>query len=212
MPRWTPEPIWDQQDVLIIGGGPSLQKFDWSLLKKENTVGCNTAFVHGPEICKVCLFGDFRWWQKYQSELSKYADQGGTVFTNSPQLFPTKIPWLWTMGREAHGLHEKSLGWNGNTGASAINLAILLGAKRIFLLGFDMKHLNGRSNWHDRILDKRLVRPTVYSMFCKQYKWVVSDWRKKFSHVGIWNVTSDSGLDSALIPWMDPTAFWAGRK
>lgn len=212
MPRWTPEKCWDQQDVFIIGGGPSLEKFNWELLKMENTIGCNTAFIQGPEICKICIFGDFKWWERFQEPLSKYAESGGTVFTNNQKLFNMKVKWLWVMGRESRGLHERSLGWNGNTGASAINLAILLGAKRIFLLGFDMKHIDGRSNWHNCIIDKNLVRPSVYPTFCVQFRFVVKDWKEKFPNVEIWNVTSDSGLFRELIPWLDPVEFWAARE
>ena len=211
MPRWKVERVWDQQDVLIIGGGPSIESLDWSLLTKENTIGCNTAFIHGPEICKVCIFGDYRWWKKYENELAEYAKKGGTIFTNNQKLFNAKIPWLWTTSREARGLHSTSLGWNGNTGASAINLAILLGGKRVFLLGYDMHTINGRSNWHKRILDKNLVRPSVYSLFCKQFVHVKKDWKNKFPDVEIFNVTDDSGLSADIIPWMSLSEFWAGR-
>jgi hypothetical protein len=211
MPKWVPERCWDHQDALIIGGGPSLQTLDWSLLKKENTIGCNTAFIHGPEICKICIFGDYRWWVKFEEPLLKYAESGGTVFTNCPKLFNTRLKWLWVTGRKMRGLHDRSLGWNGHTGASAINLAILLGAARIFLLGYDMKHIDGRSNWHDRILDKHLVRPSVYSTFCRQFEWVKKDWKAKFPDVEIWNVTSGSGLSNEIIPWLSPDEFWADR-
>lgn len=211
MPHWKVERVWDQQDVLIIGGGPSIESLDWSLLTKENTIGCNTAFIHGPEICKVCIFGDYRWWKKYTTELAVYAKNGGTVFTNNQKLYSSKMPWLWTMGRESHGLHDKSLGWNGNTGASAINLAILFGAKRVFLLGYDMHLIDGRSNWHKRLLDRKPIRSSVYSLFRKQFIWVKKDWKSKFANVEIFNVTDDSGLSADIIPWMSPSVFWAGR-
>ena len=211
MPRWVPEKIWNDQDCIILGGGNSLRTFDWSLLKSENTIGCNTAFVHGPDVCKICIFGDLRWWKEYQFELSKYSDKGGVVFTNCVQLFASRLPWLWTLTRENRGLHTNALGWNGNTGASAINLAILLGAKRVYLLGFDMQHVDGRSNWHNKILDPNAVRPFVYPQFCTQFKWVVKDWKEKFSNVEIYNVTESSGLSQDLIPWLSPKTFWAER-
>ena len=213
MPRWTPETIWDRQDALIIGGGPSIKNLDWSLFEKENTIGCNTAFIHGPNVCKICIFGDYVWWTKFQTRLQEYADAGGVVFTNNHKITASnyKFKWVWTIGRETKGLHRRSLGWNGNIGASAINLAILLGAKRVFLLGYDMKIIDGRSNWHDYILNRKLVRPSVYVKFSTQYIPVIKDWKSKFPDVEIWNVTSDSGLSKDLIPWLSPTEFWAGR-
>jgi len=212
MPRWTPEKTWDGRDCIIIGGGASLRTFDWSKLKNENTIGCNTAFIHGPEISKLCIFGDYTWWTKFQFDLSKYAEKGGIVFTNSPALLKTKLSWLWTMPRETKGLHTEALGWNGNTGALAINLALLLGVAKIYLIGFDMHLVDNKSNWHDKIMNPNLVLPSVYPKFCKEFKWVQSDWKKKFPNVEIFNITNDSGLSSDLIPWMSPRVFWESRN
>ena len=209
MPRWTITPVWKDRDCVIIGGGPSLTNFDWSLLEKENTIGCNTAFILGEKVCKVCVFGDDRWWKKYQFELAKYQ---GTVFTNCSQLMKTKILWLWAVDREARGLHTDRLGWNGNTGAVAINLAILFGAKRIYLLGFDMKRTLAQSNWHNQIIDKNAVRDTVYLEFARQFKFVHHDWKAKFPNVEIWNVTKDSGLSPDIFPWIDVDAWVESRK
>ncbi len=208
MPRWRIERIWEGKDAIIIGGGPSLSNFDWSRLENENTIGCNVAFTLGEKVCKVCIFGDARWWKNFEKELSEYR---GTVFTNCPQLLNSKIPWLWTMPREMRGLHTNALGWNGNTGSSAINLALLFGAKRIFLLGYDMKRTTQQSNWHNRILDKMAVRESVYPDFARQYYSVRDDWKKKFADREIFNVTKDSGLNQSIFPWIDPDNFWAGR-
>ena len=35
-----------------------------------------------------------------------------------------------------------------NGGYQAINLAVHLGVRRIILLGYDMRHIDGRSHWH----------------------------------------------------------------
>src|SRR5574343_122154 len=207
MPRWSINPVWEGTSCVIIGGGPSLTGFDWSLLVNENTIGCNTAFALGEKICKVCVFGDDRWWKSFQFELSKYK---GIVFTNSPQLLNSKIPWLWTVPRESRGLHKNALGWNGNTGASAINLGLLFGAKKIYLLGYDMKRTKQKSNWHDKIIDPNAVKDSVYSKFAQQFKFVHSDWKKKFADVEIWNVTNDSGLSQDIFPWMSVKDFVSG--
>jgi hypothetical protein len=37
----------------------------------------------------------------------------------------------------------------GNSGFQAANLAILMGAARILLLGFDMRAAGGRKHWHE---------------------------------------------------------------
>ena len=202
MPMWLPKTWWEGQDAYIIGGGDSLKDFDWQLLKGKCTIGCNSAFTLGADICKVNIFGDVKWFDVYKEELSKYK---GVLFTNSPQLVHTKIPWLWTMERQARGLHTNALGWNGNTGASAINLAILLGARRIYLLGFDMKlGINDKPNWHDRQIEK--PNPEVYDKFKDCFNRVVLDWKNKFPEVEIFNVCKDSDLD--CFPKIDSDVFW----
>jgi len=204
MPRWIPEQKWMGEDVFIIGGGESLRGFQWDLLRDELTIGCNTAFKLGHEVCKLCVFGDYPWFKEFQRELSQYK---GVVFTNVPQLQKSNLPWLWIMGREARGLHKIALGWNNNTGASAINLALILGAKRVYLLGFDMKELKGKCNWHD---DYKKTNPSVYkSKFLSTFGHVKSDLEKKFAGCEIINVTDDSDLD--IFPKVSAKQFWSKR-
>ena len=208
MPIWTPEELWKGQDAFIIGGGPSLQGFDWSLLHSELTIGCNMAFTLGPQVCKICVFGDNRWWQKFHRDLESFS---GVVFTNHPDMLHSSIPWLWTMKRELVGLHRNALGWNGHTGSVAINLALLLGARRVFLLGFDMRRVGDRSNWHEQVICLSATRPHIYRNFVKDFVFIANDWHRKFPDREIWNVTDDSGLPDDVIPWVPVAEFWSRR-
>jgi len=80
MPVWQPTNDWQDQEVFIIGGGDSLRNFDWELLKEERTIGCNDAYKLGPEICKICIFGDVSWFKENESELTKYSKEKGGVY------------------------------------------------------------------------------------------------------------------------------------
>ena len=205
MPRWIPERVWDNQDVFIIGGGKSLDGFDWKLLKNELTIGCNSAFRLGAEICKLCIFGDAKWFEVFQHDLRNYK---GILFTNVYQLLKTKLNWIWTLPRKAYGLHKDALGWNDNTGSSAINLALLLGAKRIFLLGFDM-HLSkdGKPNWHNHQIQK--PNPDAYAKFLKGFVKVAADLKLKFPDVEVINITDNSNLN--VFPKIGVKEFWEKR-
>jgi hypothetical protein len=212
MPIWNPEPIWKDQDVFIIGGGNSLRvdAFNWNLLVPEFTVGCNDAYLLGADICKVCVFGDLSWFNSHKDKLASYE---GRVFTNDSHLYGVKAyPWLWTMKRTPQGLHTDALGWNENTGAVAINLALLLGTKRIFLLGYDMKRIQGKANWHDDNVRPAATKPHIYEGFARSFRYVVRDWKAKFSDREIVNVTRDSALPPSAFPWVDPDVFWKERK
>jgi len=201
MPLWKPETIWKDEDVFIIGGGASLKNFDFNLLKSKHTIGCNTAFRLGVEICKICFFGDMKWFKKYKDELANYQ---GTVITNCLQLYNSKIPWLYYVKREAKGLHTDKIGWNGNSGASAINLALLLGAKTVYLLGFDMCLSGGRANWYENPFDK--PNEAIYRLFLKRFKDVAKDLDVKFPDRQIINITKNSALD--MFPKVDLDEFF----
>ncbi len=56
------------------------------------------------------------------------------IFLHESQVFSWDCQWLHRRG--------------GSSGYGAVNAAILMGAKRIFLLGYDYKRTNGRKNWH----------------------------------------------------------------
>jgi len=204
MPKWVPKPDWADEDVFIIGGGDSLRGFNWSLLKDERTIGCNDAYKLGEETCKVCVFGDVKWFRKNESALAKYK---GVVFTNANQLYRTRLPWLWTLQRKVTGLSRTKLAWNWNTGAVAINLALLFGAKRIFLLGFDMQvSKNGRANWHSVKGSK--PNTEVYSKFLMGFMQLSIALKTKFNCEVI-NVTDNSNLD--LFPKVACDIFWKER-
>lgn len=193
MPIWAPESKWDGLDVFVVGGGVSLESFDWELLKDEWTIGCNDTYLQGKDIIKLCIFGDYKWFQVHQKELALYAQSGGVVFTSCPQLQRTHLKWVWLICRKPRGFHVDALGWNMNTGANAINLALLLGAKRIFLLGFDMHLTEGKSNFHNNNLDK--PDAGVYKVFLKAMSNLDQHLKNKFPGREIINVTGDSSLN-----------------
>lgn len=214
MPRWTPENKWKGQDVFIIGGGLSLKGFDWGLLKDEFTIGCNDAFLLGEKVCDICVFGDHKWFKVHYSKLAKFKNP---IFTNTNHLCDSKTPkWVWWMQRRGSGFHKDALGWNENTGALAINLALILGAKKIFLLGFDMKILDiakkynkrNQNNWHENLVQD----PNLGSIqkHINAFKSSSSTIEKNFPGVKIINITDDSDLD--IFPKIGVDKFWDRRN
>jgi len=163
---WTPPRQWEGQDAYLIGGGASLRSFDFNQLIGRNTIGSNDAFRLGNAIIQICLFGDASWFHRTKFELEKF---GNPIVTCAPSLMTLNTPMLKHMKRAREGLAKGSnLGWNFSTGASAINLAISLGAKRIFLLGYDMCLVNEKSHWHDH--RPHVTREAIFQRFIKGFK------------------------------------------
>ena len=169
---WQVPRIWDGGDVWIIGGGPSVSRqFEvpdkvvqevmagtlppsayssyMSFLHDKHVIGVNVAYMIGDWIDMV-FFGDKGFFLAHQQRL---ADFPGMKVSCEPTT--DKVDWVKFVTRDtkhSRGIsgNPKMVSWNNNSGAAAINVAVHTGAKRIILLGFDMK-LNGSNNqhWHD---------------------------------------------------------------
>jgi hypothetical protein len=68
-----------------------------------------------------------------------------------------RLVWWNRDGNRRDGLTTRPgnfVSWNRSSGAAAISLAHRWGAKRIILLGFDMRMVSGQKNWHDDHIEK----------------------------------------------------------
>lgn len=169
---WQVPKMWEGGDVWILGGGPSVTKqfgipdevvqqvvngssppsiyspyMQW--LHDKHVIGINVAFLIGDWI-DMCFFGDQNFFNLHKVKLANFAGLKVTCYPNF-----ANVNWIKYVNRDTRkpqGISMKSscVSWNGNSGAAAISVAAQAGAKRIFLLGFDMK-LNGeqRQHWHD---------------------------------------------------------------
>jgi hypothetical protein len=199
--NWTVPSLWEASACFIIGGGPSLKGFDFSILAVRNVIGCNDAYLLGERVCPICLFGDTAWYVAHQERLSAY--QGLKVSCNPDMLGK---PDIHVLQREVHretgrknvvyGLStdRRKLMWNGNTGMAAVNLALLLGARLIILLGFDMQlSSSGDPNWHPPLEGR--VNPNVYPRFRRSSKGVLGDLHL-FPGAKVLNANPESAMDT----------------
>jgi len=211
MPRWTPETLWLDSDAIIIGGGESLHDFPWDILRGEMTIGCNVAYKLGNEICTAVLWSDRQSFKEHHDGLREFNVNGGPVFSDARKFWnDPPADWLYVVSRRPQGLYTDGIGWNGNVGAGAINLAFLLGCKRVYLLGFDMKRVDSRTHWHDEYAKDKKKRDSSYPRFLRSFKTVAQDWRAKFSDREIINVNDDSALK--FFPMMSMEEFLAERR
>jgi len=168
---WRVPRMWDGGDVWIIGGGPSIPKqfgvpddviqkviagaspkiysSYMSALHDKHVIGINVAYLLGDWIDMV-FFGDGGFFMKHSVGLSKFP---GLKVSCHPKA--EKVKWVKFVGRD--GSHSRGISnspsrvsWNGNSGAAAINVTAHAGAKRIILLGFDMRLSDTNyQHWHD---------------------------------------------------------------
>ena len=146
--------IWrDEDEVIVLGGGPSLRGFDFSRLKGKRVIACNDAYRYGD--WDMMHFGDQNWYRhNYQNAVEGLKQFPGLKTTSCGTCL--QAPDIKVFCRQDSGtpVADWYLGWNASTGASAIGLAIKFGSKKIFLLGFDMRIQGDKNNWYPNPLHK----------------------------------------------------------
>lgn len=182
---------WSGRTMALLGGGPSLASVDISALQGAGwrVMAINSAARFAPA-ADVLFFGDDSW---FAANADLVAGWQGLCYTLSPRakremphrvalLQGVRSPWLsrdprWTCrGRSA--------------GHTAINLAAQLGARRVVLLGYDCRTVEGRSHFHDEYSEPE----TVYR---DDFLPAWQGWAVKTANIGleVVNATEGSALD-----------------
>jgi hypothetical protein len=194
MPFEKVEKIWDNGTAFIIGGGPSLRDFDFTPLHNRNIIGCNCAFMLG-EWVDICWFGDSMWFDQNRVLLAHFP---GLKYHCCHRHKDRPDTFRIARGKpEGIETDPYKVSWNNNTGASAINLAYHLGARKVILLGFDMKFGSDKeNNWHnyyERLeVSKRGDDWYPYDRFLRSFIQIQKDAQKL--DLEILNATPDSAL------------------
>lgn len=149
-----------------MGGGPSLNNIDFNLIKHRRIIGINNAygdpvldgngfakkdsegrFIYTPrDWVDACWFCDGRWYSWHYRSLKEFS---GIIAHCVPRCFRNGTHYF--VRGKPRGLESREgcVAWNGNAGMSAVNFAYHLGVKRVILLGFDMRRVDDRPNWHN---------------------------------------------------------------
>ena len=169
---WQVPKIWEGGDVWIMGGGPSVPKqfgipdsvvdevikgtspasvysSYMSALHDKHIIGINVAYLLGDWI-DMLFFGDVGFFLKHQNELAKFPGMKISCHPRADRYNWIKYTPKDTKHSKGISDNPKMVSWNGNSGAAAISIAANAGAKRIMLLGFDMKLDDvKKQHWHD---------------------------------------------------------------
>ncbi len=139
------EKIWNDEVVYIVGGGPSLKDFDWNLLAGKKVIAINRAFQVLPD-ADVMYWTDARFYRWFKNDIDSFA---GLKVTCRPVVeSPGDIIVLKQNTAIKIDMRPDFISSGNNSGFGAINLAAKLGAKRIYLLGYDMLSRDKETHWH----------------------------------------------------------------
>lgn len=144
-----PTGAWKGKTCYLIGGGPSLEKFNFNLIRNQLSIGINKSFIQFPTT--VCYAMDIRFYDLVsfpQNGIDKELHQqwldykGIKVFLRHSvkSKFDNTVYYVPSMNINILSLDLRKGIWSGNnSGFGALMLACALGAKRIGLLGYDLK-------------------------------------------------------------------------
>lgn len=146
--------VWEGRRCFIIGGGYSLKREDLGMLKGELVIGINRAY----EICDPSLLFGVDSQCIGWAHLGEFGDEsmrafdeysGYKVWMALHKIFPPEIFLIDNDSVMEHRIGTtKKLAFKNNSGYGAVNLAAALGAKKVYLLGFDMKgNRQGKQKW-----------------------------------------------------------------
>lgn len=131
--------------LVIIAGGPSLTREDVEYVEKQDVdiMGINDAY----RICDRLdyLYAcDRRWWNHHWTRVSELPCRKFAIEDMDSRV---GVEQMENDGFDGLSFEWPKLRTGKNSGYQAINLAILLGYKKLILLGYDMQHDNGKVHW-----------------------------------------------------------------
>ena len=173
---WEVPRIWPGETVVVMASGPSMTQEQADYVKESacRSIVVNTTYKLAPW-ADILYAADRWWWQHYDCAPDFFGIRVGVGWR-----FKIDKPIVgWPHSEEAKKVflvgiteHEglelenpSGLCGGGNSGYQAVNLAVRLGAKRIVLLGFDLKE---KCHWHE----EHQGRATGY--------WNYEKWAKNF--------------------------------
>lgn len=150
---------WDGETIICIGGGPSLTDGDvakcFGARAKVAVVNDAYRMASWADLLYGC---DSAWWQVHGG-VKHFQGQRWTQSRYAAQKY--KINYVRSVAEEGASLNPEHVYQGGfphhsrfgetfigsNGGFQCVNLAVLMGAARIILLGYDMQKTGGKNHW-----------------------------------------------------------------
>jgi hypothetical protein len=201
---WKIPELWPGETFAILAGGPSMTQKQADTVKGRcRVIAVNNTYQLAP--WADVLYGcDKKWWSWHPDAV----DFKGIKITMSPPPLSPKIHLVRNGGVKGLCLDKDGLATGRNGGYQAINLAFHLGAKRIILLGYDMRVHGDRVHWHPE--HKVPTPPTVFKGFLANYETIVDPLREQ--GVEVFNCTPGSSLKVFPVLGLDEAVEKYGQK
>lgn len=172
---------WAGHRAFIVASGPSLKAEDCERLRGEKVIAVNCSVRLLP-FAQIVYAADQNWWDAYKQDWAGYAGSKYTVSSTAGRKFD-EIERLPTESRVF--LSEHGIALVGGSGGHAINLAYLLGADPIYLLGFDCQGKANDNHWHEDHKSGRVMLSNPNRHIYKKWARQLSRMHSELSSKGV---------------------------
>lgn len=145
---------WQGKTVFLIGGGPSLRGFDFTKLQALRSGSIIIAINDAVRCCpfaNVVFSIDRVWLGRRHATIRAFRGERVAVVDAAHAKFLRGIRYF-RRSREARLSEDPGVICTGeNSGFAALGMAVMRGATKVFLLGFDMKgpgHFHAGYEWY----------------------------------------------------------------
>lgn len=226
---WTPEPIFKGETVFCLASGPSLTSDVVAKLAGRRKIVVNSSykdvpdadmlyftdsgwfeFGRHPEFCGNNLGTDDRWPRR--DDLEKFAGIIVSMSKSAKRVLPDRVRRVKGIGDPTIGagsfppLGSPGVRQGRSSGHTAVSLAVALGARRIILVGYDMRVVDGREHHHSEY-----VGPRDLDQYSREFVPAFNGWNADALKVGVEIVNCTPGSAIVEFPFCDLDEVLDGR-
>lgn len=180
-------PVWRGETVAILASGPSMcNAVAQSVRGRCRVIAINNQALDLAPWADVLYAPDHKWWDVYGPQAMRFEALKLTL----RRTYQHDVQWLEQSGATAIDDRPFALVHGGNAGYQAVQLAAHFGARRVLLLGFDMRDVDGkrRRQTYPRELDAR----QRYALWLSHFERLAPHMRAR--GVDVVNCTPNSAL------------------
>jgi hypothetical protein len=164
-------PRWQGQTVAIVASGPSLASESLDALRDIPAIAISDNWRKVP-FADILYSCDPPWWHHHKGvpefQGERWSQHKGSRAWPA-QATAMGVNVIRSEAKPGISLDPSVIHTGANSGFQALNLAILAGASRVLLLGYDMQQTEGKSHWFGDH-PAGLQRTSPYHVFRKAFE------------------------------------------
>lgn len=157
---WAVEPIFKDETVICLASGPSLTQEICEMIRGRKSIVVNSS-CHLAPWADVLYFTDSSWYEQRRELVANWPGIVVSMSKTAKRELPDKVKRVQGEGDPSvrpvrfPPLGSSVIRQGRTSGHTAVSLAIAFGAKRVVLLGYDMRVVAGREHHHSEYTGER---------------------------------------------------------